>query len=48
MKRFRCFFSWLYTLDAYRGVEKITAWDWVYKKRVGIRRAWRIAKYLHP
>lgn len=48
MKRLRCFFRFLYTLDAYKGVEPITLWDHIYAKRIGIRRAWFIAKSLHP
>lgn len=48
MKRIRCFFRFLYTLDAYVGCERITLWDRIYAKRIGIRRAWFIAKYLHP
>ena len=51
MKRLTCFFRYLGTLDAYEGcaeIEKITFWDRIYKKRIGVRRAWFIAKYLHP
>jgi len=43
MNRLRNFFSFLYCLDAYKGCEPITLWDRIFKKRIGIRRAWQIA-----
>lgn len=46
MKRVILFLRYLYTLDAYVGCEKITAWDIIYKKRIGIKRAWSIASYI--
>jgi len=46
MRRLRTFLRFLYCLDAYAGCEKITLWDRLYKKRIGIRRAWQIAKDL--
>ena len=47
MIRLRLFFRYLYTLDHYHGVEKITIWGYIYKKRIGVRRAWRISKELN-
>lgn len=46
MKRVKLFFRWLYVLDHDWGVEKITVWGYFYKKRIGIRRAWRISGQL--
>jgi hypothetical protein len=44
MQHIKLFFSWLYTLNHYHGCEKLTLWDYLYKKRVGIRTAWAMAK----
>lgn len=46
MKRIKIFFRWLYVLDHYWGVDKMTLWRYVYKHRIGIRRAWRISGQL--
>lgn len=46
MKRVSLFFRYLYTLDHYWGVDKITIWQYLYKKRIGICSAWRISKDL--
>jgi len=46
MRQIKTFFSFLYCLDAYVGCERITLWDRIYKRRIGIRRAWRISKNL--
>ena len=43
MQRLRLFFRWLYTLDHYWRCERLTLWDFIYKKRIGIKRAWYIS-----
>jgi hypothetical protein len=43
MKRLRLFFRYLYTLNHYWGLERLTIWDYVYRKRMGIETSWEIA-----
>jgi hypothetical protein len=46
MKRIRLFFRYLYDLNYYMGVDKITVWDYLYKKRIGFTTAWQLSKVI--
>jgi hypothetical protein len=46
MTRLRLFFSYLYTLNHYHGVEKLTVWGYLYKKRIGFKTAWEVSKVI--
>lgn len=47
MKRIICFLKYFGTLNYYKGVDKLTLWDWLYKYRIGISTTWRLVKLIH-
>lgn len=46
MKRLKLLFSWLYKLNHWEGCERLTIWDYAYKRRIGVSTAWRLAKVI--
>jgi hypothetical protein len=43
MKRLKLFFRYLYSLNHYWGCERLTLWDYLYAKRIGIITAWEVS-----
>lgn len=42
-------FRYIYALNHYWGCgDKLTIWDYLYKKRIGFDTAWSLAKLIYP
>ena len=43
LKKIKLLLSWLYTLNHWEGCEKLSLWEYIYKRRIGIKTAYKIS-----